>query len=428
MKNLLFLITAVSFIAVPMTAQDAFKDLKNGEKAVKRYLDNNENTADLTKGLQMIEAALSDEAVAASGRSWLTKGKVLNLLATNEMKNKTLDVAGTYEIIEPNAAIMAYEALSKANELSAKKNEKKEVQIQMTQLENHLNNFAIVAYQAQDYVNAFSNFSTSIKAYDFMKSIGKTSRLEEGNLLSEQQFFAAVSGFYSKNYEGATPYLNALADADYSEPFVYEALYKVFAETDKDKALGYLAKGREMAPDDTGLLFAEINHYLQAGELNKLIGKLEMAIEKEPDNVSIYNTMGSVYDQLQQNEEDDAKSAEYREKAKSYYEIALEKDPTNFDAQYSIGALYYNKAASYVDKLNDLAADLSPAGMKKYDTTKAEMDELFKLALPYFEKSEELNGSDLNTIIALKEIYARLNNLEKSNMYKSKFEALQSGK
>ena len=373
--------------------------------------------------MQLLESAFSSNEVAGSAKSWITKAKVLNSLANMEMKNKTIDLTNSYVISAPNAASDAYEALLKANELAEKKNEKKEIQTNLAQIESHLNNFGIIAYQAKDFVNAFSNFDKSIKAADLLKSMGKQSRLDDPAIRSEQNLFTAIAGYYSENHAGAKPYLDELYAAGSTEPFVYEALYNITADSDVETALGFLSKGREMAPDDTGLLFAEINHYLKVGELNKLISKLETAIEKEPDNISIYNTMGSVYDQLQQQEEDNAKSQEYRDKAKNYYEIALEKDPSNFDAQYSIGALYYNKAATYVDKLNSLSADLTPAGMKKYDETKAEMDKLFKTALPFFEKAEAANSGDLNTIIALKEIYARMNNLEKSNEYKAKYDA-----
>ena len=177
-------------------------------------------------------------------------------------------------------------------------------------------------------------------------------------------------------------------------------------------------------PDDTGLLFAQINHYLKEGKLDILIGKLDQAIAKEPDNASIYTTLASVYDQLQAKEEDEAKSKEYFDLALLNYGTAISKDSNNFDAQYSTGAMYYNKAAGYVDMLNTLAADLSAGGMKKYDEKKLEMDGLFKTALPYFIKAEKLNPKDGGTIQALKEIYAKLNNLEKSSEYKAKMDAL----
>ncbi len=52
------------------------------------------------------------------------------------------------------------------------------------------------------------------------------------------------------------------------------------------------------------------------------------------------------------------------------------------------------------------------------------MDGYFDKALPYFLKAEENNPKDYNTLIALKEIYAKKNDLETSQAYKSKIDAL----
>ena len=121
------------------------------------------------------------------------------------------------------------------------------------------------------------------------------------------------------------------------------------------------------------------------------------------------------------------KADEYFTLAFEKYAEALAKEPTNFDATYSQGALYYNKAASMTAKLNELSNDYSSAGTKKYNAIKAEMDGYFKQALPFFLKAEELSPKDLNTMVALKEIYAREGQLDKSAEYKAKMEAAGSG-
>ena len=178
------------------------------------------------------------------------------------------------------------------------------------------------------------------------------------------------------------------------------------------------------------MLFAEINYYLTEGKLDILTDKLKSALEKEPDNVTIYTTLGNVYDQLNQTERaagNTEKADEYFDNALKYYTDALVKDPTNFDAVYSQGALYYNKAASLTGAINELANDFSAAGTKKYDALKAKMDGYFSEAMPYFLKAEGMNGNDLNTLIALKEINARSNKMDKVAEYKAKIEAVQAG-
>ena len=97
------------------------------------------------------------------------------------------------------------------------------------------------------------------------------------------------------------------------------------------------------------------------------------------------------------------------------------KDPQNFDATYSIGALYYNKAASMTSELNKLSNDFSAAGTKKIQCHQiGNGRNFFEQGLPFFQKAEELDPNDLNTMIALKEIYARKGKMDKAAEYKAK--------
>lgn len=106
----------------------------------------------------------------------------------------------------------------------------------------------------------------------------------------------------------------------------------------------------------------------------------------------------------------------------NYYQQAMTIDAKSFDAVYSIGALWYNKAAAYSVELNALSSDYTPAGTKKYEAKKAQMDEAFNKAMPFFIQAEQIQPNDLNTLVALKEIYARQEKYDKVEEYKQKFE------
>ena len=86
--------------------------------------------------------------------------------------------------------------------------------------------------------------------------------------------------------------------------------------------------------------------------------------------------------------------------------------------------MYYNQGAALTKDLAKLDADYSKTGIQKYEAVQKEMLALFDKALPYFQKAESLKPSDKNTLIALKEIYAKKNQVEKSNEYKLKLEKL----
>ena len=406
-------------------AQEYKKQLKNANKSLgKYYMDPVANKTLLTDATATIDQIFTAADAQADPEAWNSKGQIYNEIAKAEINKKVVDPS--YIVTMPEASLTAYEAFQKAISLSAKKSHTKDALAGIKEAEEHLNNIGIFQFQAADYNGSFKSFSTTLKAYETLKANGEPSRLDPELVNSDQTFYTGVSAYYGDNKEASLPYFEKLYKAGKAQPLVYEGLFSLTAEKDETTAMAYLTAGREANPDDNGLLFAEINYYLKVGKLDILTTKLKAAIAKEPDNISVYTTLGNVYDQLNQKE----RGAGNIEKADEYFNLAFEKyaealvkDPTNFDATYSQGALYYNKAASMTNKLNELSNDYSSAGTKKYNTIKAEMDGYFKQALPFFLKGEELNPKDLNVMVALKEIYARDGQLEKSAEYKAKMEA-----
>ena len=418
----------VLFTLTLINAQEYKKQLKNANKTLsKYYLDPASNKADLPTAVAIIDQVFSADDAKADPEAWITKGQIFNEIAKGEMNKKVLD--SSYMLGSPNAGLIGLEAFEKAISLATKKSHTKDALEGLRFNEDYTNNIAITFFQAQDYDNAYTNFAGTLKAHNVLKSNKTASRIDDPIIKSDQIFYSAVSAYFGKNKDAATPLFEELYNAGKAQPLVYEALFTVNADKDIDKAMKILEAGRMANPEDNGLLFAEINYYLKAGKLEVLTDKLKAAIAKEPDNVSVYNTLGNVYDQLNQKERtanNMEKAEEYFKLAFGYFEQVLAKDPKNFDAVYSQGALYYNKAASMTAKLNELSNDYSSAGTKKYNTIKAEMDNIFKEALPYFLKAEQADPKDQNTMIALKEIYAREGELEKSALYKEKLEALNS--
>lgn len=429
MKKILFIVFSMLLFASVSYAQDAEKDMKKAARYLSSYnLDPAANPGKLQESYQLITGALNDELVASTSRGWILKGKILNELAAEEVKKKLIDPK--HVIAMPDAAIEAMAALKKGIELSVKKHEAKEALSALNDTENHLNNFGIYAFQDKDYNVAFANFDAAAKVYQLMKDneVEADSRLADPTIRNEHFFYTGIAGFYGENKEESAPYFEELFRNGSNEPFVYEALFNIY-ESDEEKALVYLSKGRELFPNNSGLLFAEINHYVRKGEMEKMISKLEDALELEPDNVSIYTTLGSVYDQLctkASEAEEKEKAKEYFDKSLSYFNQALKLEPNYFDAIYSIGALYYNSAANMTKELNKFANDYSKEGTKKYNEIKSSMDALFDQALPFFEKAESINANDAGVLQALSEIYARKNVLDKAQQYKDRLDALEN--
>lgn len=426
MKKLISAFFMICLFVSTGVAQDGKKLMKNASKLIGKYITKPaDNPNAFSEAQDLMMQAFEDKEYASSASAYISKGDIYNKIADNEIKAKLLNPEA--EFTDINVATIAYEAYSKALELSTKKGDTKDALNGLIASENNLNNYASELYRVKDYANAFKNFQGSIGAYETLLANEKESRLADPKAVTDQKFFTAVCGYLAKMNAEVKPLFEELHANGSEEALVYEALYNINKDDDPDKAIGYLEEGRTKFPDDSQMLFSEINHYLTAGKLDILIEKLKLAMEKEPENVSVINTLGSVYDQLSVSAAesgDTAKRDEYFGEAMKYYEMVLAKEPQNFDAIYSKGALYYNKAANMTTSINEMSNDFSPAGTKKYNALKEEMDGYFKQALPIFLEAETLNGKDQNTIVALREIYARQNNFEKVDEYKAKLEAL----
>lgn len=433
MKKLILSLFVLSLFTLSLVAQeDAKKALKEAGKAMGAYnLDPTNNKDKLKEAVTAIDIAAASPETNVEVKTWQTKGEIYNEIAAQTVAILQLKLGKLEDLPKvENPAVQAYMAFQKALEISEKKYEKKDALKGLQASQAHLYNLGIFSYEDKRFGDAYEDFKGVLAVHDLLKSNEEKSSLDTPEAYNDQLYVTGLSALSADKTAEAKPYFEKLYANNYDKPAIYEALYKIKADENLDEAYKYLSKGREKFPEDVSLLFAEINHFLRINKLDELIGKLKTAIEKEPENVSLYSTLGNVYDNLYQREFEagnKAKSDEYFNNALNYYDQALKKDPTYSDAIYSIGALYYNKAAAHSKELNSLANDLSKEGQKKYDALKVEVEADFEKALPYFQKAEAINPNDINTLIALKEIFARKDDFATSNEFKKRLEVVQGG-
>lgn len=434
MKKLFLLLFAIVFASGVALAQDGKKDFSNAKKAFSAYnLDPTNNKPKLKEAKEAIDAAMKASENQALAEAWIKKGEIYNEIATQMITIKQIGIGNVDDLpkVEGDPSAIAGEAFMKAIDLAQKKFEKKDALRGLQIAQGNLNNLGFTAYEAGEFDKAYTDFKQVLAIHDVLKANAEESALNKEEDYNNQVYIAGLSALNAKKQEDAKPLFQKLYDIKYDKPAIYEAMYEIAAkETTPEQAYAYLETGRKLYPDDISLLFADINHYLRINKLDVLITKLQTAMEKEPDNISLYTTTGSVYDNLYQREFEAgnmAKADEYFAKAKEYFEKALQKEPNNFDAIYSVGALYYNKAATMTKDLNKLAEDYSKEGIKKYEAKRQEIFGQFDQALPYFQRAEKINPNDVNTLIALKEIFAKKDDLTTSTEFKKRLEIVQGG-
>ncbi|MCO6462182.1 MAG: hypothetical protein J5I59_12330 [Saprospiraceae bacterium] len=427
MKNLCWILLMLGFVHIHANAQeDGHKLAKKAKKAITGYFLDPTNKENLTEAKTLIDKAFETGTINDDYAAWETKGEIYAQLSQADVSLKMVNPDAKSK--NPEAASVAYSAYQKSLELAPKESAKKDSYSGLNELIPLLSTVALEYFYAQDYAKAYRDFKSILDAYEVLKGAKYKTALDKPEDLNNQYYITGLAALNDGKYaEAGALYEKALTGGKKAAE-IYDGLFRSYQKIDPAKAEKYLAEGRAAFPDDNNLLFSEINLYLSQGKLNDLIDKLELAAQKEPDNISVINTLGNVYDKLYQDaaeKGDTTASNKYFEKAKETYNKALSKEPDNNFANYSMGTLYYNKAAGYVKEMNALAEDLSKEGMKKYDAAQAKMMAMFDQALPYFIQAEKSDATDKNTLIALREIYARKNQLDKAAEYKAKIEALK---
>jgi len=176
-----------------------------------------------------------------------------------------------------------------------------------------------------------------------------------------------------------------------------------------EKALEVISKGRSEFPTSYSLLIDEANIYYKAGDNAKFKERLEEAIRLNPTEPTLYYNVG-VMNMDQKNIDEAIKN----------FEKAIELKPDYGDAYNNIGAAIIEKAAPIIDQMNKSLSDF-----KKYDKLQAQQFEIYKQALPYYEKAYALSPKSINIVQTLMGLYENLDMPAKLNDIKAVYETLK---
>jgi tetratricopeptide (TPR) repeat protein len=377
-----------------------------------------------------MEECLTYEESKSNADVHVMRGQIY--LAQLQQEN-TLKQTGKVYSPDKKAALKALEGFDKAVKLGTSKSATRTSIEQLVLLQPYLNMLGADASEAKDYSTSMEAFKGLISSHAILNANKTKSALDEPKTFTDVAGYVLLLGQESKRLpelEDFSLELIANKTKGHDIPNAYLTLYNLNKDKDEARAIGFIEEGRRRHKDDQSLLYAEINHYLGKGQLSSLTDKLQQAIDKDPKNASLYLTMGTVLEQLS-NQDNTGLTAdqkvEYRTRALANYKKSVEVDEKFFDGYYSIGVYYYNQAAALSEELNALGADFSKEGQKKYEAKEKQMLEAFAVALPYFQKAEALNANDQAVLQALREIYTRTGKITEANEFKSRLDKLQAG-
>jgi tetratricopeptide (TPR) repeat protein len=281
----------------------------------------------------------------------------------------------------------AQEGLVKAKVLDTKNENKNYIESTEQNLAIMMQNKGVAAFNKKDYKTAYSSFKfiSDVKPQDSLFSM-----------------YTAIAANSAQLYDEAIKYYGKTLELNPANKDIYHELATIYlTQKDTTNALMVIEKGRDKHPDFMTLIYDELNIYLTRGQASKQITKIENAIAKDPQNKTLRFVAGVAY----------SANNDFN-KAEEAYKKAIEIDPNYSDAIYNLAVIHINRGNEYINAANKLPA--TKASDAKYNDLKKKFEDQLNAAAPLLEKAKELNPKDLNTLTTLREVYIKLNKMDKA--------------
>lgn len=345
------------------------------KEVVSAYNANKEG--DFATAATYIEQAIQNPKANVKNKTWRYRGEIY----LNISKDSALFAA------YPDALVRAKDSYMKAQELDSKGSYASEIQVGLGQVQMAASNAGIGNYNT-------GNFGAAGAFFDLGAEIAQAFEATDTMAIYNSALCYEKAG----EVDLAVARYRACADIEYQVPNVFLFISNLYRENGREaEALETLAEARGLYPREQSLIIEELNIYLTNEEFDKAKENLALAAEQDPTNEILWFSLGSVLDNLGNADE-----------AIEAYKKALEVKADYFDANYNLGALYFNQAVQGINAAND---------MWKPRMTKAESDAqkqleddakaLFETAKPYLEAAHATDADDLETMRSLRDIYAR---------------------
>lgn len=197
---------------------------------------------------------------------------------------------------------------------------------------------------------------------------------------------------------------------DSRREFIFKNLAQNYSSLgDNTKALEVIARGRTEFPESYSLLIDEANIYYKLGDNAKFKEKLEEAITINPTDPTLYYNVGVMNMDQKNNAE-----------AIKYFEKAIELKPDYGDAYNNIGAAIIEETKPIINEMNKSLSDFN-----KYDKLQEQQFEIYRKAIPYYEKAYELDGKSISIIQTLMGLYENLEMTEKLDAIRAVYDELK---
>jgi tetratricopeptide (TPR) repeat protein len=382
-----------------LIASVSFGQKKTVSEALKLAKDSKPNFAEArTK----IKDALEHDETKNDAKTWYTAGQIEDLQFTAENTKQMLGQQSD-EAVMYDALLNVYPYFKKANELDNLPDAKGKVKPKFTKdirstlkanLVYYLNGGAYF-FDQKDYKKTLNFFNQYIEIADskLMKEGEKLGEAGVDSIYLLANYYAAIAAIQLNDHTLAIEAIKRASKLDYKKNDMLQYLAEEYKlSEDSVNFQKTLEEGLAIFPKEEYYIMNLVGLYINAEQNKKAIEYINTAIKNDPSNAQLYDVAGRVYES----------GLKDYEKAEEFFKKAIELDSENAEILSSLGRIYFNQGVTQLDEANNIS------DVKRYNEEKEKARDLFRKALPYFEKAYQLNSDASDNKIALRSIYYNL--------------------
>lgn len=376
------------------------KELKTAEKAIKK-----ENFTGALTALNAVDGMLPDMVAKYKAKYYFIKGQALAGQNNYEAAGETINTLISYEKeigkqkYTKDAQPILDGLVQKVSNLAITQyNEDKNY-------EEAAKNFALTyklspkdtsfLYNAAVSASLHKDYETSLKYFKNLKEVGYTGINTQ--YLAVNKVSNAVENLGTKENRDTmvklgqyTTPTKKTSESKYAE-IVKNIGYNLVNLGKTEEAIVALQEARKVNPKDVNLIMNEAQLYIELKQMDKFGQLMEEAVKLDPTNPSLLFNLGVV----------NANQGK-TEVAVNYYKKAIELNPEYGDAYMNLAIAMLAEEKAIVEEMNK-----NLSNFKKYDALEKKQKELYKSALPYLVKADNIKRSE-DTVRTLLNIYDTL--------------------
>jgi tetratricopeptide (TPR) repeat protein len=382
-------LVALLFVPAMLFAQKA--EVKNAQKLSR--------SGKTTEAFAAIEKAKQNDETKNQAKTWKVSGDIHKFVYDEENKKAYIRQEYDKNLMFSNLLAM-FEDYIQCDKIEQQPNEKGKIKFKYRK-----KNADIIAQERINLINGGINFQDdSKKAFKYfamyvdipsLPMMAKKELPTNDTLTTEIAYYATMMASRLKDFDSTIKYGKIASDDKKNGVKANQLVCDAYkAKGDTVTWLNTLKEGISKYPKNNSYFFANlVDYYSNNGKANEAMKFADDMIAADPSNPFNTYVKGFLYMNLE----------DYPNAIKCYLQV-LEMDPDYVEANLNLGWIYCKQAMKFSE---NASTDINDAQFAK---DKKVMDDLYRKALPYYEKVRLLKPDNKDFWMnALYRIYYTLN-------------------